>query len=235
MYNVRHVAIIMDGNRRWAEQRGLYMLEGHKAGAENVRRIIRACRNFGIKYITLYTFSSENWNRPKTEINGLMLLLRRFIRKNIDELNEEGIRLRAIGRLEKLPANTRKILLEAIESTKDNNKGDVILALSYGSRGEILDAVRKICLDVNEGRLSAEGLDEEAFRKYLYAPDVPDPELLIRTSGEMRVSNFLLWQISYSEIWITDKYWPDFDESDLKQALEDYSKRDRRFGRRSGR
>lgn len=231
-HKIQHVAIIMDGNRRWAEKRGLSALDGHKAGAQTVRRIIEACKDLDIKYLTLYAFSTENWNRPRKEVDGLMFLLRRFIDVNIDKLDNEGIRLRAIGRLGLLPESTRKILLKGMEKTAHNENWNVVLALSYGGRAEIIDAVKGICADVVNGRTSPEKIDEEMFRNYLYAPDIPDPELLIRTSGEYRVSNFLLWQISYSELWITEKLWPDFDKEDLKEALESYGGRERRFGGR---
>lgn len=229
---IQHIAIIMDGNRRWAEQRGLLALDGHKAGAQTVRKIVEACKDFDIKYLTLYAFSTENWNRPKKEIGGLMFLLKRFINVNIDKINEEGIRLRAIGKIDLLPNSARNVLLKGIEKTKNNYKWNVILALSYGGRAEIIDAVKKISSEAVKGKINPEKIDENTFRNYLYAPDVPDPELLIRTSGEYRVSNFLLWQISYTELWITEKFWPDFDKEDLKEAINSYCKRERRFGKR---
>lgn len=231
--NVKHIAIIMDGNRRWAEKRGLPALEGHKAGAEAVQRTVEACKEFGVKYLTLYAFSTENWKRPKAEVDGLMLLLKNFIKKNIDKLQKEGIRLRTIGRTDDIPKITRKVLLDAIKKTEKNNSGELILALSYGGRAEITDAVKKIAAKIAAKELLPEQIDEQTISENLYAPDIPDPDILIRTSGELRISNFLLWQISYSELWFTNKLWPDFDRTDIEQAINSFKSRERRFGART--
>ena len=228
----RHVAIIMDGNKRWADARGLSAIKGHEAGVEAVKGTLDACQMLGIEYLTLYAFSSENWKRPAYEINGLMRLLEVFINSHIDEINEKGVRLRAIGRLEKLPSRPKKLLFEAIEKTKNNKKGNLTLAISYGGRSEIADAAGRIASLAADGKINPSDVNEEFFAKFLYAPDIPDPELLIRTSGEMRVSNFLLWQISYSEIYVANVLWPDFSKSDLESALKSYFLRERRFGKR---
>lgn len=225
-----HVAIIMDGNGRWAKQRGLPRIKGHETGAESVRAVLRACKKAGVHYLTLYAFSMENWIRPKEEIAGLMSLLSRFLRKNAHELHENNIRLRVIGRIEDLPAPVRKELLRVIDETKDYDEGQLILALSYGSRAELVEAVKKIAGEVKDGSLSVEDIAEETISQHLYAPDVPDPDLMIRTSGEMRLSNFLLWQLSYAELYVTDVFWPDFREEQFAQALESYARRHRRFG-----
>ncbi len=229
---IRHVAIIMDGNKRWAEKNGFSTLEGHSRGAETVQKIVKAAKEMGIEYLTLYAFSTENWKRSKFEVEGLMSLLRSFLKDNLERINREGVRLRAIGRLEMIPSETRKILLDAIERTEGNKMGTLVLALSYGGRGEIVDAARKLCKDAVSGKINPDKIDEELFGRYLYAPDIPDPDLLIRTSGEFRISNFLLWQISYSEIWITDTLWPDFSKEDLKEAVDSFCTRKRRYGGR---
>jgi undecaprenyl diphosphate synthase len=229
---LRHVAIIMDGNRRWAEKKGLPALAGHRAGAEAVRRTIKACRNQGIHYLTLYAFSMENWQRPRSEVLGLMGLLRDFLKKNIDQLMEEEIRLRAIGRLELLPMPTRKVLEHAIQKTAGNSHGELILAVSYGGRTEIVDAAKKLAVAAAKGEIDPAAIDETQFAGQLYAPDVPDPDLLIRTSGEFRLSNFLLWQLSYTEIVVLNTLWPDFEAADLDRAIHEYQQRQRRFGRR---
>ncbi len=229
----KHVAVIMDGNGRWAKKHGFAArLKGHEAGAETIRAVLRACDNTGVRYLTLYAFSTENWKRSKSEVAGLMELLRRFLIKNIDELIEKGIRLRAIGQIARLPNGTRKELERSIEKSKHNTKLDLILALSYGSRTEIVDCIRQIALNVKDGKLAPEDISEETVREHLYAPDIPDPELLIRTSGEMRISNFLLWQISYSEIYVTPILWPEFKEDDFYIAIADYQNRSRRYGGR---
>ncbi|MBU0676830.1 MAG: isoprenyl transferase [Verrucomicrobia bacterium] len=220
----------MDGNGRWAKQRGLPRIKGHETGAESVRAVLRACKKAGVHYLTLYAFSMENWIRPKEEIAGLMSLLSRFLRKNAHELHENNIRLRVIGRIEDLPAPVRKELLRVIDETKDYDEGQLILALSYGSRAELVEAVKKIAGEVKDGSLSVEDIAEETISQHLYAPDVPDPDLMIRTSGEMRLSNFLLWQLSYAELYVTDVFWPDFREEQFAQALESYARRHRRFG-----
>ncbi|MFC1453257.1 isoprenyl transferase [Verrucomicrobiota bacterium] len=227
----RHVAVIMDGNGRWARTRKLPRLKGHEEGARSVRAIIRACRNAGVEYLTLYAFSVENWARPRAEIDGLMRLLRRFIRDNEHELHDNSVRLRVIGRLEDLSGAVRRELERVMAATARYRKGHLILALSYGGRTEIVRAVRRIAEQVKAGRLDPSEIEESTVAGHLYAPDVPDPDLLIRTSGEMRVSNFLLWQISYAEIYVTDVLWPDFREPEFREALDAYAKRSRRYGR----
>lgn len=229
---INHVAIIMDGNGRWAKKKGLPHIEGHKQGAENVRTIIRTAGKLDIKYLTLYAFSTENWKRSPSEVTGLMSLLGTFLDDNINELNDEGIRLRTIGNIEKLPYPTRTKLKKAIKETEHNDDGHLFLALSYGGRAEIVDAAQKIAQDAINKKINPKKLDEKQFAQYLYAPDVPDPELMIRTSGEFRISNFMLWQLSYSEIYISDVLWPDFGEEEFKKAVNSFYKRERRFGGR---
>lgn len=225
-----HLAIIMDGNGRWAQKRLLNRVLGHRKGIDAVRRVVRLCRNIGIPYLTLYAFSNENWNRPSREVSALMKLLENYLLKELPEMMENSIKLTAIGRLDLLPPSAKKTLDRCMKET-ENNKGMVLnLALSYGGRTEIIDAVRKIADDIKAGRVKAEEITEESFFGYLYTADMPDPDFLIRTSGEMRVSNFLLWQIAYAEIYVTDTLWPDFGEDDLINALLDFQKRERRFG-----
>ena len=226
----RHVAIIMDGNGRWAKGRGLPRLRGHHVGAESVRAVLRACRKIGVKYLTLYAFSTENWVRPRAEVTGLMSLLAKFLRDEADELHENKVRLRVIGHVEDLPAPVRKELLKVVEETRDYTEGHLILALSYGGRVELTDAVRKIAAEVKAGALQPEDIQEKTIADHLYLPDVPDPDLMIRTSGEMRISNFLLWQLSYAELYVTQVLWPDFREEQFYEAIDAYSKRHRRFG-----
>lgn len=226
----RHVAIIMDGNGRWARRRGLPRLKGHEQGAESVRAVVRACKQIGIKFLTLYAFSVENWVRPKSEVAGLMSLLVKFLNEEEHELHDNRVRLRVIGRREDLPKNVVNGLARVERNTEHYEEGQLILALSYGARTEITAAARRIAERVEAGELSADDVDEGLVRSHLYAPDVPDPDLLIRTSGEMRISNFLLWQISYSELYITDVMWPDFREEELRKAVEEYGRRQRRFG-----
>jgi undecaprenyl diphosphate synthase len=225
-----HVAVIMDGNGRWAKQRGLSRLKGHEQGAESVRAVIRACRDAGVKYLTLYAFSVENWTRPKAEIEGLMQLLLRFVASNEHELHENQVRLRVTGRLEDFSDRVQAELRRVMAATEKYDRGHLILALSYGGRTEIADAAREIARLARAGRLDPEQVDESTVAQHLYLPDVPDPDLLIRTSGEMRVSNFLLWQISYAELYVTPVMWPDFREKELKEALAEYGRRQRRFG-----
>ena len=227
----KHLAIIMDGNGRWAKEHSLAnRLKGHEAGAQTVRRALKACDELGIRYLTLYTFSTENWKRPKAEVDGLMALLSRFLDAHKNELLEKGIRLRAMGERYPLPEPLLAKLDGVCEMTKGNKKLDLILALNYGSRAEIVSAARKLAGKVREGELSPEEITEEKFSSELYLPDVPDPELMIRTGGEMRLSNFLLWQLSYSELYVTPKYWPDLETEDIIAAVAAYQKRDRRFG-----
>ena len=221
----KHIAIIMDGNGRWAKERNLPRIIGHKVGSESVREIIRVCIELGIEYLTLYSFSTENWQRPKEEIKGLMELLKFLLKNEVDELNRNGVSIKAIGRLDYLPNDVKIELFKAIEKTKNNNKLKLYLALSYGGRQEILDAVNKI---INS---KLEFVDEGTFRNFLYDPNLPDPDLLIRTSGEYRISNFLLWQISYSEFYFTKTLWPEFRREEFIKAIEDYSRRKRKFGK----
>jgi len=226
----RHVAVIMDGNGRWARNRGLPRLKGHEAGAESVRAILKACRKFDIEYLTLYAFSSENWIRPRPEVTGLMALLKQFLRDQSFELHENQVKLRVIGHVQDLPSSVRKELNRVMEETAHYKKGTLTLALSYGGRAELTDAMRAIAMKVKEGRLSPYAISEKTIQQHLYAPDVPDPDLMIRTSGEMRISNFLLWQLSYAELYVTPVLWPDFREPEFAAALENYQQRHRRFG-----
>ncbi len=225
-----HIAIIMDGNGRWARRRHLPRIAGHRAGRESVRVAVRTCAKLGIKVLSLYTFSLENWKRPKREVNALMRFLRDVLYDEYEELNENNIRLTASGRLELLPEDTREALEDTIEKLSVNSGMILNLCLSYSGRAEILDAVKRIVRAVKEGSVSLDELDEETFRRFLYLPELPYPDLLIRTSGEYRISNFLLWQIAYTEIVITDVLWPDFREEHLLSAIEEYMTRERRFG-----
>jgi len=227
----QHVAIIMDGNGRWAAKRGLPRTKGHAAGVDAVRRVVEVAGEVGVKYLTLYTFSIENWNRPKDEVASLMALLSRTTLEEIDDLMENNVRLIATGRIDELPFVRRKVLKSAMERTSKNTGLTLNLALNYGGRTEIIDAVRAISKDIKDKKLSPDKIDAKLFSTYLYTSDLPDPDLLIRTSGEMRLSNFLIWQTSYTEIYITDTLWPDFDKIDFLTALKDYMKRERRFGR----
>ena len=220
----------MDGNGRWAQQKGLPRLAGHEQGSKSIRQCVEACMETGVEFLTLYAFSSENWKRPPLEVNGLMLLLERFLNEKKEEMLREGVRLRAIGRLDDLPPPCRKKLNEVVEATAANTRLHVILALSYSGRTEILDAVKSIVRDASSGGLTPDDVTPELISSRLYTEGVPDPDLLIRTSGEMRISNFLLWQLSYTEIHVTKKLWPDFAKADFFEALEDYKSRSRRFG-----
>ncbi len=226
----RHVAIIMDGNGRWARQRLRPRLFGHRAGAESLRAVLRACRDHGVEYLTVYAFSTENWVRPQDEVSGLMSLLRTFLKKDEHELHENQVRLRVTGRAQDLPKAVRAELQRVMDATKGYSKGHLILALSYGGRAEIVDAVRAIAAEAKAGRLDPAKIDEAAIASHLYLPDVPDPDLMIRTSGELRLSNFLLWELSYAEFYFTDTLWPDFREADFAKALEEYARRARRYG-----
>ena len=227
----RHVAIIMDGNGRWAQQRKLPRIEGHRAGAESVRQIVRACGELGIDYLTLYAFSVENWDRPKAEVTALMRLLEFYLKQEIPELNKNNVRLAAIGRIHELPQSAQRQLERSIEALKNNTGLTLVLALSYGGRAEIVDAMRAVAREVKAGRLEVADIDEKVISRHLYTRSIPDPDLLVRTSGELRVSNFLLWQISYAEIYVTETLWPDFRKPQLLEAVDDYSRRHRRFGR----
>lgn len=229
----RHVAIIMDGNGRWARQRGKARTFGHQSGVTSVRETTEAAAELGLEYITLYAFSTENWNRPKFETDALMTLLLKTINKEVKTLTKNNIRLKAIGDLESLPASTRKQLVKAMEKTAGNTRMTLVLALSYSSRWEIGNAVKKIALEVEKGKLKTEDIGKDIIGNYLETSGMPDPELLIRTSGEYRISNFLLWQIAYAELYFTDKLWPDFRKNDLYEALIDFQARERRFGKTS--
>ena len=220
----------MDGNGRWAQQRGLSRIKGHEAGVESIRSVVRACGELGLEYLTLYAFSVENWSRPRAEVGALMRLLVYFLGKEVKELDQNNVRLRVIGRVAGLSANVQKAIARAEAQTADNTGLTLVLALNYGGRTEILDAVKALAADLLKGRVLPKDVDEKIFSQYLYTRDIPDPELLIRTSGEMRISNFLLWQVSYTEMWITKLLWPEFRKEHLLMALEDYRKRQRRFG-----
>jgi len=226
-----HIAIIMDGNGRWAAQRNKPRTYGHEAGVKAVKKIVICASEIGIKYLTLYTFSSENWKRPKAEVAALMSLLTRTTLRELNDLIKNDVKLLTIGRINGLSGERQMVLKEAVEKTR-NNKGLVlILALNYGGRTEILDAVKGIINTVKAGMLDSRNVDEELFSNFLYTAKIPDPDLLIRTSGEMRISNFLLWQTSYTELHVIDTLWPDFDERDLYEAILEYQRRERRFGR----
>lgn len=229
----QHIAIIMDGNGRWANQQGKQRLSGHREGIESVRDIVNASSLLGVKHLTLYAFSIENWKRPPLEVNGLMKLLEVFLQKEFDELNENKVVINTIGKINSLPKNIQELLRNSYEKTKDNEGMHLNLAISYGSRWDIMRALQMIALDVRSGKLSPEDLNEELFSSYLQTADIPDPDLLIRTSGEFRISNFLLWELAYSEIYFTEKLWPVFRRDDLYSALEDFAHRERRFGKTS--
>ena len=226
----KHIAIIMDGNGRWAEKRSLTRIAGHQRGIKRAIEIIRSCRKLGIEVLTLYAFSTENWNRPQKEIKTLMRLLKRFILSEGDQLVSNNIRLNTIGAVEDLPKEVYEVLKELMNSTKGNDGMVLNAALSYSGRSEIISAIRKIASTIQKGALQPEEIDEAVFSNYLYTAGLPDPDLLIRTSGELRISNFLLWQLAYTELYITDILWPDFTEKELLAAIKDYQKRERRFG-----
>lgn len=225
-----HIAIIMDGNGRWAEQRRLPRILGHRKGVESVQNIADECLELGVKYLTLYAFSSENWQRPQEEVEALMTLLGTFLKKELERLQKLGIRLMAVGELDRLPKSISKILKDAIKDTADNDRMVLNLALSYGSRNELTRAMKILGRDIVSGKLQVEALTEEDIDNALDTYAIPDPDLLIRTSGEMRISNFLLWQTAYTELYFTDTLWPDFSREQLLQAIEVYSLRQRRFG-----
>jgi len=222
----RHVAIIMDGNGRWALQRGLPRLAGHRKGTENLRRVIRASVEFGVKYLTIYAFSTENWGRPPEEVQGLMRILEDVIDKELNELHKEGVQLRHIGRLERLAPTLQEKVLDAMDLTKNNDRLIMNIAFNYGGRDEIVQAIQRIIKD----GVPAQDVTDELVGQYLYTAGVPDPDLIIRTSGELRVSNFLIWQGAYSEWYVTSTYWPDFDKQEFQKALDTYARRDRRYG-----
>ena len=227
----KHVAIIMDGNGRWAKQRRLPRTVGHRRGLESLRTVVRTASRLGIKYLTLFTFSAENWNRPKSEVDTIMRYLGRFLRTEIPEFNSYNVQLDAIGQIEQLPQKVQGQLTETKEILSNNDGMTMVLALSYGARQEMIDATRAIAEKVRKGELTPSQINEEVISNHLYTSEIPDPELLVRTSGEMRISNFLLWQISYAELVITDTLWPDFRAPQLYDALEAYAKRHRRFGK----
>lgn len=229
----RHIAIIMDGNGRWAKQRGKLRIFGHNNGVKAVREAAESAAELGVEYLTLYAFSTENWNRPRAEVNALMHLLVQTIHKEIKTLHDNDISLKAIGNLQSLPKAIYNELQDAIEETSGHKKMSLVLALSYSSRWEITDAVKNIAMQVSDGKLSPQDIDSDLLSTHLTTRDIPDPELLIRTSGEFRISNFLLWQIAYSELYFTNKLWPDFRKEDLYEAIVDYQKRERRFGKTS--
>ena len=229
----KHLSIIMDGNGRWAKQKGLLRAMGHENGTKSVKATIEACAKLGIEFLTLYAFSTENWNRPKLEVETLMKLLVNSLKKELQTLIDNNIKLNAIGNLEKLPKSAQKELLDVIEATKDNSRMTLTLALSYGSREEIVNAVRNISHKVKNNIISIDTIDDSIINEHLYTQNLPDVDLLIRTSGEHRISNFLLWQIAYAELYFTDVLWPDFKEHHLYEAILSYQKRERRFGKTS--
>lgn len=229
----KHVAIIMDGNGRWAKQRGKPRVFGHHNGVTSVREVTEVAAELGVEYLTLYAFSTENWNRPSAEVTALMTLLVQTIHSEVNTLNKNNIRLQAIGDLSRLPAKTHKALLDGIEKTKNNTRMTLVLALNYSAKWEILDTVKKIAIQIEEGKLTSTQIDEHIFEAGLSTSGIPDPELMIRTSGEHRLSNFLLWQLAYAEFYFTDTLWPDFRKNDFYQAILDYQNRERRFGKTS--
>lgn len=226
-----HVAIIMDGNGRWAKKRGKIRLEGHKKGVISVKKVVEAASEIGIKYLTLYTFSTENWKRPKAEIEALMFLLVSSINAEIETLKNNNIRLLTIGDLTSLPLSVQEKINYAIKTTSNNTGLSLVLALSYGAKHDIVNATRRLCKNIEKGELSTTDMSEEIFSKYLSTADIPDPELFIRTSGEYRVSNFLLWEIAYTELYFTKTLWPDFDKEEFYKAIVDYQNREKRYGK----
>jgi undecaprenyl diphosphate synthase len=229
----KHVAIIMDGNGRWAKTKGKPRVFGHKSGVDAVREITESCAELGIGYLTLYAFSTENWNRPAFEVNALMALLVEAVKSELATLNKNNIKLCAIGDLSKLPSSSKKALEDGIEATKNNTRMTLNLALNYSSRWEIVEAVKTLGEDILKGNLKPDQITESVFSSYLSTKNIPDPELLIRTSGELRISNYLLWQIAYAELYFTEVFWPDFRKKDLYEAIIDFQKRERRFGKTS--
>jgi len=228
-----HIAIIMDGNGRWARERNKPRVFGHREGVRSVKQITRECGRLGIDVLTLYTFSVENWSRPEEEVSALMSLLVSTVKEEVEELNKNNVQLSLIGRIQDLPEKSRKALLDGVEKTKDNSGLNLNLALSYGGRQEILDGVKEIVSKVKSDEIAVDEIDEDLFSNHLYTSELPDPDLLVRTSGELRLSNFLLWQMAYTEIYVTETYWPDFREMELFDALNDYLQRERRFGKTS--
>jgi undecaprenyl diphosphate synthase len=226
----RHIAIIMDGNGRWARERNLPRIKGHEQGAESVRAVTEACVELGVEFLTVYAFSTENWKRPEAEVAALWTLLEHFIAQEMPTLMKNNVRLQAIGRLHELPQSCQDALRDAIARTAQNTATTLILALNYSGRAEIIDAVKTLCQQASAGRIDPEAIDQDTISRNLYTRDFPDPDLLIRTSGEMRLSNFLLWQLSYTEIYVTGKLWPDFGKDDLRAAVAEFNKRERRYG-----
>ena len=229
----KHIAVIMDGNGRWAKQKGAARIFGHHHAVKSVRETVEGCAELGVEFLTLYAFSTENWNRPQIEVNALMELLVSTISGEVKTLNKNSIRLQAIGDLESLPKSCQKELAKAIADTAKNTRMTLVLALSYSARWEIINAVKNIAKDIENGKLKSDAIENNLFESYLNTASMPDPDLLIRTSGEMRISNFLLWQIAYSEIYVTETLWPDFRKDHLHKAIIDYQKRERRFGKTS--
>ena len=226
----QHIAIIMDGNGRWATSRGLPRIEGHRRGVDALRNTVKAAKELGVQYLTVFAFSSENWQRPATEITGLMTLIRYGLKRELAELHKNGVCLRVIGKRDRLPKDVVEFIDYAQELTKDNTNFYLVIALDYGARDEIIAATKKIASQVQEGNLAVDAIDENIFAQSLYTSDIPDPDLLIRTSGEQRISNFLLWQLSYTELHFTQAHWPDFGKAELSNAIESYRSRDRRYG-----
>ena len=225
-----HIAIIMDGNGRWAKEKGQIRLKGHQAGMESLREIVRACSDMGVKVLTVYAFSTENWKRPIEEVSGIFALLVRYVAKELKELKENNVQIRMLGDIDPLPADAKKAAQEAVDSTKDNTGLVFCIAINYGGRAEIVRAAKLLAKQAAEGQLEPDKIDEAAFASHLYTADLPDPDLIIRTGGEMRLSNFLTWQSAYSELYVTDTYWPDFTPDKLKEAIEAFNGRDRRYG-----
>jgi undecaprenyl diphosphate synthase len=225
-----HIAVIMDGNGRWAKSRGLPRIEGHRRGADSVRTAITCCIKYGVRYLTLYSFSSENWKRPVQEVDDLMGLLRRYLKSEIAELHKNGVRLRVIGERALLSKDITKLIEDAEAMTSGNRRLDLIVALSYGGRAEIVKAARRVAADVAAGRMTLDAIDEDAVAARLETVDIPDPDILVRTSGEQRISNFLLWQMAYTEFVFLDTLWPDFSEKDFVQVISEFQRRERRFG-----
>jgi undecaprenyl diphosphate synthase len=225
-----HVAIIMDGNGRWAERRNLPRIAGHKAGEESITEIVRTASEWELGAITLFAFSTENWNRPDNEVEFLMSFNRNLLNNRVDEFHERNIRIRHMGRREKIPRSTLQAIDNAVELTRNNTGMSLNIAFNYGGRAEIIDAARALCEDISSGKLAPDEVDEERFRSYFYVPDVPDPDLLVRTAGEMRISNFLIWELAYTEIYVTEALWPDFRAQNLADAIHEFQSRERRFG-----
>ncbi|MDI6873198.1 isoprenyl transferase [Candidatus Solincola sp.] len=225
-----HIAIIMDGNGRWAKMRDLPRIAGHKAGERSITDVVRAASEWGIGALTLFAFSTENWNRPENEVRFLMSFNRNLLNNRVQEFHRRNIRIRHLGRRDRIPPSTLKAIDDAVALTRDNTGMSLNIAFNYGGRAELVDAVRALSADVAAGRVDPAEVDEERFRSYLYHPDLPDPDLLIRTAGEMRISNFMIWELAYTEIYVTDVLWPDFDRRHLAEAIRDYQRRERRFG-----